>query len=191
MESGSAKKIGRRNFVRITAGAAAAGPSILTSGRALAQKRKTLRIAKWTHFLPEFDQWFETELAAQWGRQQDTQVIVDHIPVEQINERAAAEVAVRKGHDLFMFPWPPAVYQRHVIDNAEVYQTVAFKFGNLDRLAHHSTFDPKSKKYFAFCDSWMPAPFQFFQDCWAEVNMPLGPVHPGNESTSVGAQYSS
>jgi multiple sugar transport system substrate-binding protein len=158
----------------VAAGAAASG--LLFPERTLAQQ-KTLKIAKWAHFVPEFDRWFEDELAGEWGRQHDTQVVVDHIPVEQIGALAAAEVAAREGHDLFMFPWPPAEYQQHAIDHAEVHRTVALKHGNVDRLGHRSTFNPTSKKYFAFCDSWIPAPLHFFQDYWAEVNMPLGPVH--------------
>jgi multiple sugar transport system substrate-binding protein len=149
---------------------------VLLPGRARAQKTKTLRIAKWAHFLPEFDQWFSGELAAAWGKQHDTEVTVDNVSVEKINGLAAAEVVAHRGHDLIMFPWPPAVYLQDAIDHGEVYQTVAPKFGNLNRFAHRSTFDPKSKKYFAFCDSWIPAPFQYFEDYWAEVNMPLGPV---------------
>lgn len=176
MSRGSEKGLGRRDFL----GAAAVGSCVLRSVRAQAPKRKTLRIAKWTHFLPEFDQWFETELAGRWGREHDTEIIIDRIPVERIDATAASEVAANRGHDLFMFPWPPAVYRKHVIDHADVYQSVAFKFGNLDRLAHRSTFDPTTKKYFAFCDSWIPAPFQFFQDYWTEVNMPVGPVHYGS-----------
>jgi multiple sugar transport system substrate-binding protein len=172
MAAENTERLDRRNFIRITAGAAA--PFVL----AHAQKRKTLKIAKWAHFLPEFDQWFSGELAREWGKQHDTEVIVHHIPVEKIDALAAAEVATRSGHDLFIFPWPPAVYLKHVIDHAEIYQTVAFKFGSLDRLAHRSTFDPKTKRYFAFCDSWIPAPFQYYQDYWAEAaDMPLGPVH--------------
>ena len=176
MERRSGNKLPRRDFVKLAATTAASGPFFLFSGRA-ASNQKTLRIAKWAHFIPEFDPWFEAELAAEWGKQHDTKVVVDHIPVEKINALAASEVAARKGHDLFIFPWPPAVYQQHVIDHAEIYQAVAPKYGSVDRLGHRSTFDPHSKKYFAFCDSWIPAPFQFFQDYWAEVNMPLGPVH--------------
>jgi multiple sugar transport system substrate-binding protein len=171
-----ANSLDRRSFIRVAAGTVAAGSCVLLPGSARAQERKTLRIAKWAHFLPEFDEWFSAQLAAQWGKQHDTEVIVDHVPVETINKLAAAESAARRGHDLIIFPWPPAVYQRYVIDHGEVYQTVASKFGNLDRFAHRSTFDPKSKRYFAFCDSWIPAPFQYFTDYWAEANMPLGPV---------------
>ena len=153
MASRSGKKLPRRDFVRLATTTAACGPFFLFPDRGLASQ-KTLKIAKWAHFVPGFDPWFEGELAREWGKQHDTNVVVDHIPVERINARASAEAAAGKGHDLFMFPWPPAVYQQHVIDHTEVYQSVAFKYGNVDRLGHRSTFDPKSKKYFAFCDSW-------------------------------------
>src|SRR5258708_24494928 len=119
-------------------------------------------------------------LAEAWGRQHDTKVVVDHIPVESIHAVAAAEVAAGSGHDVFMFPWPPAEFHKHAIDHGEIYQTVAFKFGNLDRFAHRSTFDPRAKKYFAFADSWIPTPFHYFEDHWREAGMPLGPIHYGS-----------
>jgi multiple sugar transport system substrate-binding protein len=170
------RKHSRRDFIGLAAAAAASGPFFLFPRRALAQQ-KTLKIAKWAHFVPGFDRWFEDELAGEWGKRHDTQIVVDHIPVERISALAAAEVAAREGHDLFMFPWPPAEYHRHAIDHAEVYEAVSSKHGNTARLGHRSTFDPTSKKYFGFCDFWMPAPLHFFQDYWAEVGMPLGPVH--------------
>jgi multiple sugar transport system substrate-binding protein len=179
MSSVSGKQITRRHLLGLVAGTAAAGPFFLFPGRAGA-RQKTLKIAKWTHFLPEYDAWFVNVLAREWGQRHDTQVIVDLIPVEEVSARAAAETAARSGHDLFMFPWPPAEYQRHAIDHTEVYQAVSFRHGNVDRLGHRSTFDPKSKRYFAFADSWMPAPLHYFEDDWGAVNMPLGPIHYGS-----------
>src|SRR6266849_10895047 len=171
------EKVSRRDFLKAAAiSASAFGPFCLFPDRARAQQ-KTLKIAKWAHFLPEYDPWFETVVAKNWGDRHDTNVIVDHIPAEAIHASASSEVKAGMGHDLFMFPWPPAEYQQHAIDHAEVHRTVASSHGNLDRLGHRSTFNPKSKKYFALCDSWMPAPLHFFQDYWAEVDMPLGPVH--------------
>src|SRR5438128_2207677 len=166
----------RRDFLRLAAGSAAFGPFFLFPQGTLASQ-KTLKIAKWAHFLPEFDVWFQNVLANEWGNKHDTNVIVDDIPVEQVYARASAEVKVGKGHDVFIFPWPPAEYQQHVIDHAEVIQQVASKHGNIEWMAHRSSVNLKTKKYFAFADSWIPAPFLFFQDYWSEVNLSLGPVH--------------
>ena len=174
-----ATKPSRRDVVRLAVATAAAGPFMAFPDRSLAQQ-PTLKIAKWAHFLADYDEWFAGTLAAEWGRQHDTKVVVNHIPVERIHAAAAAEVAAGNGHDVFMFPWPPAEFQKHAIDHAEIYQTVAFKFGNLDQLAHRSTFDPRAKRYFAFADSWIPAPLHYFVDHWGEIGMPLGPVHYGS-----------
>jgi multiple sugar transport system substrate-binding protein len=183
-------KVSRRDFLKLTAAAAAAAPALLSAAPAAAagtaaqaaaqagQKTlKTLKIAKWAHFLPDYDPWFDSAIAAEWGRRHDTQVIVDHIPVEEIAARAAAEAAAGSGHDLFMFPWPPAEYQAHVIDHAEIYQKVSFRHGSLERLSHNSTYNPKTKRYFAFADSYMPLPMHYYEDQWNEVGMRLGPVH--------------
>jgi multiple sugar transport system substrate-binding protein len=167
----------RRDIVRLAATAVAA-PFVAAPGRAQASQ-PTLKIAKWAHFMPEYDTWFAGELAEEWGRQNDTKVVVDHIPAERIHALAVSEVAAGTGHDVFMFPWPPAEFQEHVIDHGEIYQSVAFKFGVIDRFSHKSTFDPKRKKYFAFADSWIPAPFHYYEDYWSEVGMPLGPIHYG------------
>jgi multiple sugar transport system substrate-binding protein len=172
------KRIPRRDFIHWAAGAAAVGPFFLFPGRSLAAQ-KTLKIAKWAHFLPEFDSWFES-MATDWGKQHDTSVTVDEIPVEKISATANAEVKAGKGHDVFMFPWPPAEYHQHVIDQTEVYQTVASKYGAIQQLAHRSTFHLKNKTYFAFADFWAPSPLQFFQDYWAKIGMPYGPVHYGS-----------
>ena len=163
----------RREFVKLAS--VACGPFFVFPARSWASQ-KTLTIAKWAHFLPEFDVWFAAA-AADWGKQHDLRVLVDNLPVEQVSGQAVAEVKNRKGHDIFIFPWPPAEYQRSAIDHGEIYQTVAFKYGTVHRLGHRSTYSPATKKYFAFCDWWMPAPFHYFLDYWRDVGMGLGPVH--------------
>jgi multiple sugar transport system substrate-binding protein len=178
MRSGKGKQVARRDFIRLAAGAAAVGPFFLFPDRALASQ-KTLKIAKWAHFVPEFDPWFES-MAKDWGQQHQTKITVDEIPVEKISATATAEIKAGKGHDVFIFPWPPAEYYQHVIDHGEIYQVVASKYGSIPQLAYRSTFNLKNKKYFAFADFWAPSPLHFFQDYWAEVGMPLGPVHYGS-----------
>jgi multiple sugar transport system substrate-binding protein len=170
---------GRRKFLRLAAATAALGPFFLFPDRSSASQ-KVLKIARWPHFLPEYDEWFEGVYAKAWGSRNDTRVVVDRIPIDKINARAATEAAAGKGHDLFMFPWPPADFQRHAIDHTEVYQTVGSRHGTVNRIGHRSTFDPKTKRYFAFADSWMPAPLHYFEDYWKEADIPLGPVHYGD-----------
>jgi multiple sugar transport system substrate-binding protein len=172
------KQIRRRDFLRSGFAAAALGPFFTFPSRTLASK-KMLKIAKWIHSVPEFDLWFESA-AKDWGVQHDTQVTIDNIPVEQVWAHAAAEVEADRGHDIFVFPWPPAEFQQHAIDHTEVYQAVAAKYGSIPLIAYKSTFNPKTKKHFAFADSWIPSPMHYFEDCWAEANMPAGPVHYGS-----------
>lgn len=180
MAKDAGKKISRRDFIKLARsgtlalGAASAGPFFSFPDRARA-RQKTLKVLQWKHFVPGYDQWFDDVFAKHWGQEHDTRVIVDHVPLEAIHARAAAEVTARKGHDLTMFVSPPAGYEKQVIDHWEVYREVEQKHGNLIRLAHRSTFNPKTKKYFAFADSYVPAATNFLWDRWAEIGLIFGP----------------
>ena len=172
------ERTSRRKFLKLTAATAAFGPFFLFSPHALASERP-LKIAKWAHFLPEFDEWFGKVWAKDWGTRNNAEVTVDLIPVEEIRARAFAEVKAGTGHDIFIFPWPPAEFHQHVIDHAGIYQMVAPKYGAIQQLAYRSTWNPATKKYFAFSDFWMPSPVHYFEDYWGQFGMPFGPVHQG------------
>lgn len=171
-------KLSRRDFVKLTgAGALAAGvsgPYFLFPERAQAQQ-KTLKILQWSHFVPAFDQWFNNKFAKEWGQKHNTNVIVDNINLTDLGTKAASEVQARKGHDLFMFLSPPAAYEKQTIDMTHVYQEVEKKHGKKIDLAHKSTYNPKTKRYFAFSDSYAPDPGNWYKDWWAEAGFPNGP----------------
>jgi multiple sugar transport system substrate-binding protein len=170
--------VSRRDFMKIagTGGIAAGtlGPAFLFPERAAAQQ-KTLRILQWSHFVPAYDQWFNNTLAKQWGEKHNTNVIVDNINLTDLNTRAASEAQAKKGHDIFMFLSPPAAYEKQVLDMSHVYQEVEKKHGKKIDLAHKSTFNPKTKKYFAFSDSYAPDPGNWHKDWWTEAGYPNGP----------------
>lgn len=169
--------ISRRRFIQAT-GAAALGAGLSAAGlapRTARAQQKTLKIMQWSHFVPAYDKWFDGVFCKQWGEKHGTQVIVDHISIGEINARAAAEVSAQKGHDLFMFLSPPAAYEKQVIDHTEIYQEVQRKHGKVIDLGHKSTFNPKTKKYFAFSDSYVPDPGDYRQDLWQQVGFPNGP----------------
>jgi multiple sugar transport system substrate-binding protein len=179
MSKRSADKITRRKFVKVTGGAAAAAAAGLTTGflfpqRAFAQQ-KTLKIVQWSHFVPGYDKWFDNTFTKEWGTKNNTNVIVDHIAIGEINARAAAEVSAKKGHDLFMFLSPPAAYEKQVINHREIYEEVQRKHGKAIELAVRSTFNPKTRKFFAFSDSFVPDPGNYRKDLWSQVGFPNGP----------------
>jgi len=166
----------RREFARRSAGAltAAAAPAFLFPARAEAQQ-KTLRIMQWSHFVPGYDKWFDGVFCKEWGAKHGTKVVVDHIGVNDINTRAAAEAAAKKGHDLFLFMSPPAAYEKVLIDHTDVVQAAEKKYGKAIGLAERSTYNPKTKRYFAFSDSFVPDPGNYRKDLWEKVGYPNGP----------------
>ena len=177
MSKQSVGKISRRKFVKLSGGAVAAAgmtSAFLFPTRALAQQ-KTLKILQWSHFVPGYDKWFDNTFTKEWGAKHNTNVIVDHIAIAEINARAAAEVSAKKGHDLVMFLSPPAAYEKQVIDHRDIYAEVERKHGKKVSLAEKSTLNPKTKKYFAFSDSFVPDPGNYRQDLWSQVGFPHGP----------------
>jgi multiple sugar transport system substrate-binding protein len=167
----------RREFVK-AAGVGTLAAAAATSGivpRPARAQQKTLKIMQWSHFVPGYDKWFDGEFCKQWGEKNDTKVTVDHIAIGEINARAAAEVAAQKGHDLFMFLSPPAAYEKQVIDHKHVYAEVEKKWGKPVDLAVKSSYNPKTKKYFAFSDSYVPDPGNYRKDLFTQVGMPNGP----------------
>ena len=89
-------RVTRRRFLKDTGlTLAAAGTAPLLSApfvsRALADN-KSLSIVQWSHFVPEFDTWFD-KFAKDWGEKNKIAVAVDHIPVQNVPARAAAEAS--------------------------------------------------------------------------------------------------
>jgi multiple sugar transport system substrate-binding protein len=169
----------RRDFIKWSGSGAialgaASGPFFLFPGKAAAQQ-KTLKICQWSHFVPAWDKWFNETYTKQWGQKNNTNVIVDNINLTELKTRAASEISAKKGHDIFMLLSPPAAYEKQVIDMTHVYQEVERKHGKKIDLAHKSTYNPKTKKYFAFSDAYTPDPGNWHKDWWTEAGYPNGP----------------
>lgn len=148
--------------------AASVGPFFhVTPARAAA----TLKILQWSHFVPAYDKWFNETYVKEWGAKNDTEVVVDNINLSLIPSRAAAEVSAQQGHDLLMFLSPPSVYEEQVVDMKDVYAECEKKHGKPIDLAVKSTYNPKTQKYFAFSDSFVPDPVNYRTDLWGEAGM--------------------
>src|SRR3954447_15792045 len=93
-----------------TGGAASGAPSAAPAGSAPATSSTytppaipsgshKLAILQWAHFVPAYDEYFD-KYAQDWGKQNNVQVTVDHVPTDSVVTKAAAEVAANSGHDL-------------------------------------------------------------------------------------------
>ena len=181
--------VNRRAFLKATGAGALAtglGANIIVPGRAHAARKK-LRILQWVHFVPAYDEWFNKKYAVEWGQKNDTDVTVDNIGVAGINPRASAEISAQKGHDLFLFNWPPPTVEEQTVDMKDVYQEIERKVGKPIDLGVKSTYNPKTKKYYAFSPSFTPDPVNYRQDLFGPVGLPNGPTS-WDEVRSAGAK---
>jgi multiple sugar transport system substrate-binding protein len=173
-------KVTRRELLR-KAGAGAVALGLGGSGAAKAyafsgphrfthrQFSKSLSILQWVHFVPAYDKWLDGTYIPAWEEKNDCQVTIDHIDNTQLTARAAAEVAAQSGHDLFMFLNPRADLEDQVIDHKEIVQEVSQKVGKISDLAYRSTYNPKTKRYHGFSDSYVPDPVVWRHDLWNDV----------------------
>lgn len=133
--------------------------------------KKSLKIMQWNHFVPAFDDWFNKKFVKEWGEKNDTEVIVTNVGMTSIESRAAAEINKKQGHDLCMFLSPPASYEDQVIDHRDIYAECERKYGKPLDIAVKSTYNPVTKKYFGFSDSYVPDPVNYRKDLWDDVGV--------------------
>ena len=125
--------VSRRGFLKVT-GAGLAGGSLLTmldARQAPAQiKGTSLRMLKWSHFVPAYDTWFD-DFAKKWGEKNGVKVRVDHIPHLELPARYAAEFAAGAGHDLIYFVGQilTGQYYRNLIDLSDIADGLSKKYG--------------------------------------------------------------
>jgi len=125
----------RRRFLKgaatVALGAAAAACSLPGSPSTnTSSGKKQLRILQWSHFVPEYDTWFD-KFATDWGTQNKVEVTVDHITNLDLPSRMAAEVAARSGHDLVEMNSQilTYLYDKQFVDMGDVVDYATKKWG--------------------------------------------------------------
>jgi multiple sugar transport system substrate-binding protein len=179
----------RREFLRLTGGAAAIAAvgtgcgsgSDRSEGTGAATTsgpgggKRTLRIAQLSHYVRDYNTWFDNEFCRRWGEDHDVEVVVDHIPYAELPARAGAEVAAGRGHDLFAFITPPASFEDDVIDHREIVEEVQGKVGGMAPIVERNIRNPKTGKYFGFGQYWAANPVHYRVDLWNEIRPGLVP----------------
>ncbi len=168
----------RREFIKVAGvGALAAGvaPELLFVRHGAAASRE-LKILVWSHFVPRFDKEWYDGYAAGWGRANGVAVTVDHINLAEIPARTASEIAAGGGHDLIEWISPPSQFEPAVHDLTDVVRDAEKRFGKMHPLCSRSSFNPNTKKFYAFCPGWTIDPGNYRKSLWEKAGKPGGPV---------------
>ncbi|HEY3792444.1 MAG TPA: extracellular solute-binding protein [Bradyrhizobium sp.] len=169
-------RVTRRRFLKqasLTVAAAGAAPLISAPfvTRALADT-KALSIVQWSHFVPEYDKWFD-DFAKSWGEKNKIAVTVDHIPVQNIPARAAAEASAGSGHDLFGFNGAGGahLYRKFFVDVADLVKETEKKYGKVSVIGKQLGYNADDGTWCAFPDYYINFPGMYQKSLWDEVGI--------------------
>ncbi len=100
-----------------------------------------LTFLMWSHFVPAYDKWFD-EFATNWGKANNVNMRVDHIPHLELPARQAAEVAAQGGHDVIQFAGTagPNLFQKHLEDQDELMGRLEKEKGGWEDTARNLAF---------------------------------------------------
>src|SRR6058998_2188630 len=134
--------VSRRGFLKATGAGVAGGTlaAMLDARQAPAQIRgTTLRILQWSHFIPAYDNWFDTVFVKEWGDKNGVKVRVDHIPHLELPARMAAEFAAGAGHDIIHNGSSilTRLYYKSLADISDIYDAAGKKHGGGSRPPAH------------------------------------------------------
>ena len=169
-------RVTRRRFLKNTGlTLAAAGTAPLLSApfvsKALAAD-KSLSIVQWAHFVPEYDKWFD-QFAKDWGEKNKVAVTVDHVPVQNIPARAAAEASAGSGHDLFGFNGAGGahLYRKFFVDVADLVKETEKKYGKVSTIGKQLGYNADDGTWSAFPDFYINFPGMYQKSLWDEIGM--------------------
>ena len=129
----------------------------------------------WAHFVPDYDKWLDGTYVKQWGEANDVEVKIDHINNALLVGNAATEVAAQSGHDLFWFISPPSAFQKQAVPVTDLVQEVTKKLGPMTKVAKKSTYNPRTKQFFGFPETYAPDPVQYRRSYLQEAGVSLRP----------------
>jgi multiple sugar transport system substrate-binding protein len=166
----------RRRFLKNTAlTVAATGTAPMISApfvsKALAADT-SLSILQWAHFVPEYDIWFDT-FAKEWGEKNNIALTVDHLPVQNIPARAAAEASAQSGHDLFGFNGAGGahLYRKFFINLADLVKETEKKYGQVTTIGKQLGYNADDGSWSAFPDFYINFPGMYQKSLWDEIGM--------------------
>lgn len=176
MSTSKFPRVTRRRFLKetgLTLAAAGAAPVLSAPFVSTAMAdTKALSIVQWSHFVPEYDKWFDN-FAKEWGAKNKIAVSVDHIPVGNVAARAAAEVSAQSGHDIFGWNGSGGahLYKKFLVDVTQLVEETEKKYGKVSTIGRQIGFNQEDKTWSAFPDYYINFPMMYRKSMWDEIGM--------------------
>lgn len=136
-----------------------------------ANNKNTLRILRWKNFIPEFEFWFNEVFVKEWEAENGVRVIVDNVGLGEVDKLAANEAKTQQGHDMVLFLSPRPLLEDYVIDHRELFEECESRYGKVHEFIHRSCYNPTSKKYHGFCESYLAVLLTYRKDLWDAVGL--------------------
>jgi multiple sugar transport system substrate-binding protein len=133
-----------------------------------------LSILMWSHFVPSHDKWFDP-FAKDWGKRYGVNVTVDHIDTATVPARISAEIAAGKGHDLIQHIAPLPQFEPSTVNMSDVTQEAIKRYGKQLGICRKSSFNPTTRKFFAYSPGWVPDPGDYRKSMWKKAGFASGP----------------
>ena len=176
MKTNGNGRVTRRRFLRdtgLTLAAAGAAPVLSAPFVSTAMAAsKTMSIVQWSHFVPEYDTWFDN-FAKEWGSKNGMSVTVDHIPVQHIPARAAAEASAGSGHDLFGYNGSGGahLYRKFFMNVADLVNETEKKYGKVTTLGKQLCYNQDDGSWSGFPDFYINYPGMYQKSMWEEIGV--------------------
>ncbi len=134
-----------------------------------------LSILMWSHFVPAHDKWFDPWVK-EWGSRVGVNVTVDHVSYTELIPRTNAEIQARQGHDLILHISPVPQFEKSCLDLSDVVTEAGKRHGKQLELCTKSSYNPTTRKWFAYTPAWVPDPGDFRKSLWEPVGFANGPA---------------
>ena len=134
-----------------------------------------MSILMWSHFVPAHDTWFDPWVK-EWGSQVGVNATVDHINYAELPARTQAEIQGNQGHDLILHIAPVPQYEQSVLDLTDLVTEANNRHGAQLELNRKSSFNPTTKRFFAYSPAWAPDPGDYRRSLWEPVGLANGPA---------------
>lgn len=133
-----------------------------------------LNILQWSHFVPQYDVWFDP-FAAAWGNANNVGVTVDHIALGELPASLTAAIDAGEGPSLVELLFASPQYIEGVHDLTDLNMQAQELFGEQVETSKMSSYLPATGTFYAYSPGFVPDPANYDTAMWTQVGYPTGP----------------